>query len=75
MPDDPTEGQIAKRQQMSAKTGGGLETLVIPEVPYHPLPPDAAKRFPGLDEWNKQNHATLKQWRERANAVFVRLPT
>lgn len=72
----PTEEELAaqavKRAQLSGKSSGGLSTLVIPQIPYRPLPPTTAKRDPALDQWNRDNHAALAQWREQANAVLVR---
>ena len=73
----PTQDELDqqdKRMAMSGKTSGGAISIVIPEIPYQPLPPVTAKKFPDLDEWNRNNHAALMQWRERTNSVFARVP-
>jgi hypothetical protein len=62
------------RELLAGKGGGNaLNELVIPEVPYRPLPPKAAKRNPELDQWNRDNHAALSNWREKSNVALARL--
>lgn len=66
---------ITNRDRMASRAGnGGLSDLVIPEVPRLELPSRAAKAFPELAEWNRKHGEEWARWRERANAVFTRLP-
>ena len=63
-----------KLAEISGKSAGGLVALVIPQVPYHPMPSNMAAKFPNLDQWNRDQFKALADWRERTNAVFARLP-
>jgi hypothetical protein len=60
--------------ERSGKTSTGVGNLIIPPVPYLPLPPAIAVRFPELEQWNRSQYNAMMEWRERTNSVFSRLP-
>jgi len=64
------------RQQMQAKASGdAVGRLIIPDIPFSPLPKRVAKAYPELDEWHKAQNEAMKQWREKLNAVLVGVQT
>ena len=58
-------GEAAKTRAFIDEAGTG----VIPPIPYVPIPADLARKFPALEQWNKQNHAALETWRKKAVVV------
>jgi hypothetical protein len=44
--------------------------LVIPKVPFHPIPARVAQAFPELAAWNSENHAKLEAWRVQTNVAI-----
>lgn len=50
------------------QTAGGLETAVIPPIPYIP-PPINPRQMP---QWFAEWHAAMERWREQTNGVIQR---
>lgn len=50
-----------------------IGNLVLPEVPYTPIPKTIARVFPDMETWNRQNHEALKRWREQLNAALAKV--
>ena len=69
----PTLAEI-KADERAGKSQGVVNQVVIPVVPYHAMPPELAKKFPALEQWNREVHERMSEWRHQANVAFSRLP-
>jgi len=66
---------VAKNQQTFGQLAAVKPALVIPKIPYVPMPKRVASAFPELDEWHTKNHAQLEAWRIQTNvAIFGSIP-
>ena len=46
-------------------------SVVLPELPYLPLPDGFSKRYPEMAVWYDNYNTEMQRWREQANLILT----